>query len=515
MTATELTAKIADALRALQAAAQAQAAESLDTDLVKMSTACNELAQLLEHLSERATGADATALRSLRHDLRTPVGQLLGYCELLREEFEDEGDERWLPALSDIHDDVAQLRKAVDALGAGLGAPTASARALSAKNRGSGSENPPHTATILVIDDNAANRDLLDRLLRRDGRRVCQAEDGVHGLERARVGDIDLVLLDIVMPGLDGYGVLDELMGDDRLQHLPVIMLTSLDERDSITRCIEAGAWDHVPKPFDPVILRSRINSALERKLARDKERKYLTQIVAEKKRADELLHSVIPIGVALSGERNQAKLLSRILQEARRFCGAEAGALYLCVGGNLQLQQLQVEQLGISGAPDPDVAASLMNFDGARPHPAVAAARQQVAINIPDIRGDTAYDVTHLTAFDDQHRLRTTSVLSLPLLREGAALGVLELWNARRADDDALTGFSYDSVEILFSLSALASAALDASQRESDLRQQIRRLEIRIDAGKRARQVSEITETDYFKQLRIKARQLRKGPES
>src|SRR5690606_17883782 len=103
-----------------------------------------------------------------------------------------------------------------------------------------------------------ANRELLSRLLRRDGFAVRTASDGATGLAMARSGEVDLVLLDIVMPGMDGYEVLEQIAADRELQHLPVIMLTSLDERESITRCIEAGAWDHVPKPFDPVILRAR-----------------------------------------------------------------------------------------------------------------------------------------------------------------------------------------------------------------------------------------------------------------
>jgi GAF domain-containing protein len=289
-------------------------------------------------------------------------------------------------------------------------------------------------------------------------------------------------------------------------------MLTSLDERESITRCIEAGAWDHVPKPFDPVILRARLGSALERKASRDKERRYLAQIVAEKKRADDLLHGVIPIGVALTRERDEATLLARILDEARRFCGAEGGAIWLCMRDDLELVRIQVEPLGIAGPPEPRDAVTLRLGEESRQSPAVQAVLTGRPVVIRDVSHAGDYDVSHVRAFDERHAYHTRSLLSLPLRRDDQTLGVLELWNATRANDDEVVGFAPASVEVLASLSMLAAVALDAERREHDLRQRIRRLEISVDASKRERQVSAITETDYFQQLREKARELRKG---
>jgi GAF domain-containing protein len=129
--------------------------------------------------------------------------------------------------------------------------------------------------------------------------------------------------------------------------------------------------------------------------------------------------------------------------------------------------------------------------------------------VNIPDVTRAGDYDVSHVRAFDERHGFCTRSLLSLPLRRDDDTLGVLELWNATRATDDEVTGFARATVEVLESLSSLAAVALDAYR----LRQRIRRLEIRVDAGKRERQVSAITETEYFQQLRDKARELRKGP--
>jgi adenylate cyclase len=121
-------------------------------------------------------------------------------------------------------------------------------------------------ASILVVDDDAINRMLLTRDLEQEGHRVATAEDGVRALEALRAEPFDIVLLDVLMPELDGFSVLEHIKSDSALQHLPVIMISAIDEIDSVVRCIEMGAEDYLPKPFDPVLLRARINAGLAKK---------------------------------------------------------------------------------------------------------------------------------------------------------------------------------------------------------------------------------------------------------
>src|SRR5688500_6435296 len=102
---------------------------------------------------------------------------------------------------------------------------------------------------------------MLTTLLEREGHRVTTAEDGRQALEALRDWAIDVVLLDIVMPEMDGYQVLDQMKDDDRLRLLPVIVITALDELDSAVKCIEMGADDYLPKPFDPVLLSARVRA--------------------------------------------------------------------------------------------------------------------------------------------------------------------------------------------------------------------------------------------------------------
>jgi len=119
-------------------------------------------------------------------------------------------------------------------------------------------------AAILVVDDNDLNRDLLSRRLQQLGHQVDEVGDGDTALRMLRRRPYDLLLLDIIMPGLDGFQVLELLQADAELAALPVLVISALTEMDSVARCIELGAVDFLPKNVDPVVLRARVHRSLE-----------------------------------------------------------------------------------------------------------------------------------------------------------------------------------------------------------------------------------------------------------
>jgi len=127
-------------------------------------------------------------------------------------------------------------------------------------------------AKVLVVDDTEMNRDMLCALLQADGHRAAVAENGKIGLAAINADSYDLVLLDVMMPEMNGYEVLEAMKSSGRLRDIPVIVLSALDELGSVVRCIELGAEDYLPKPFDPVLLRARISACLEKKRLRDQE---------------------------------------------------------------------------------------------------------------------------------------------------------------------------------------------------------------------------------------------------
>jgi two-component system cell cycle response regulator len=134
-------------------------------------------------------------------------------------------------------------------------------------------------ASILVVDDDPMNRMLLTRDLEREGHRVATAQDGVRALQALGAEPFDIVLLDVLMPELDGYDTLAQIERDDNLRHVPVIMVSALEDIESVVRCIEMGAADYLPKPFDPVLLRARINGCLTKKRLHDLELEYIEQV--------------------------------------------------------------------------------------------------------------------------------------------------------------------------------------------------------------------------------------------
>ena len=150
-------------------------------------------------------------------------------------------------------------------------------------------------APLLVVDDNEMNRDLLARRLNKEGHEVVQAEDGMKAMKLMEEQNFDLILLDVMMPGMTGYEVLEAVKKDERLRDIPVLMISALTEMDSVVRCIELGAEDYLPKPFKTVLLHARVNACLEKKRWRDREAEYLRQLTQEKQRTEELLKVILP----------------------------------------------------------------------------------------------------------------------------------------------------------------------------------------------------------------------------
>jgi adenylate cyclase len=253
--------------------------------------------------------APAVEEQTLHHELRTPLNAVIGYGEMLIEDLAD-------TEFADLRSDIAKLRASALELLSRLGTiiSFSSTRSWSGAHAGVSPvpfavqdplrdiRPPPArllerdiTGRVLVVDDIEANRDLLSRRLVREGCRVAVADGGRQALATLAKEDFDLVLLDLMMPDLDGLEVLLSMKADDRLRRVPVIMISALDEAEGAIRCIEAGAEDYLPKPFDPVLLRARINAALGRKRWRDQERRYLTRLEEETARFERLLLSILP----------------------------------------------------------------------------------------------------------------------------------------------------------------------------------------------------------------------------
>ena len=165
------------------------------------------------------------------------------------------------------------------------------------------------TIPILVVDDVENNRMALKMRLALAGYEdVAEAENGRQALEILREGAFGLVLLDVMMPDVDGYTVLSEMKSDTQLRDIPVIMVSALDDLNSVIRCIELGAADYLTKPFNPTLLKARIDNCAEKIALRDQDRLYFAKVEEEKRKSDELLSTLLP------------RQIARILKSNRRL---------------------------------------------------------------------------------------------------------------------------------------------------------------------------------------------------
>lgn len=361
--------------------ASACQAQELAADLQQISRAGTHALSLVNSLlaaTQVAPDASAQEIAELgehlHRQLHPPVDVIVGCCE------------RWLVAPADERialDDLHKIRTAACRL-------LALAEELSANPAGdlpyqSESVVPPavsvataeECAYLLVVDDVEANRDLLTRRLQREGYLTEMAADGREALAMIAARKPDLVLLDIMMPEMDGYQVLETLKASSDWRDIPVITISAVDEIDSVVRCIEMGAEDYLTKPFNPVLLKARISASLEKKHLRDREvslyhelQSQYEQLTRLTQLKDDLTHMIVhdlrtPLTSLLTGlltvenmgglDDLQLELLSMGIHGGRTLLGMINDLLDISKmeGGALALERVAVQ-------PDAVVAHAL-----------------------------------------------------------------------------------------------------------------------------------------------------------
>jgi class 3 adenylate cyclase/CheY-like chemotaxis protein len=309
-------------------------------DLERMARAAAELRQRVRIVVERRWSgwrAEADlddAMSRLRHDLRTPLNAIKGYAELLIEEGQEQGTEALLHDLRKIVESATRLLGQIDQMltairtapDAPASAPSPEAvltalRAIPPLRPDNAETAPLFSSRIVVVDDNESSRDILSRRLTHAGHQVVTASDGRAALARIAAEPPDLVLLDIMMPGMSGFEVLCRLKSDPGTAAIPVIMISALDEIDSVVRCIEAGAEDFLAKDFNPVLLRARVGAALEKKRMRDREALITAELRTEKERSEALLLNVLPGNVVSRLRGGETLIADRFHAVTILFC--------------------------------------------------------------------------------------------------------------------------------------------------------------------------------------------------
>jgi two-component system sensor histidine kinase/response regulator len=292
---------------------------------------------------------------TLVHDLRTPLNHIIGFSEILLESVDQTGYDNFAPdlrkiltagksLLSVLNDNLESVKD-----GASNGVAISDAeisRSAQISSDGSTEELPGKAPLasgtlrgfILVVDDDEGNRDVLSRRLESQGYSVDTAENGERALEMLRGDTFDLVLLDILMPGTDGFDVLKAIKAEKKLENIPVIMISALEEVDSVARCIEMGAEDYLSKPFDPVMLKARLGACLDKKRLRDREAFLFEELKQNYKRLQEL-------------ERLRDDLTRMIIHDLRTpLTSLITGIQTIEAVGELSKDQKEVLQISLDG---------------------------------------------------------------------------------------------------------------------------------------------------------------------
>jgi adenylate cyclase len=263
------------------------------------------------------------------------------------------------------------------------------------------------TGRILVVDDTTINRAVLGRALRDQGYEVVEAENGQVALEvllAAGAVPIDVVLLDIEMPVMDGYETLGRIKSDPALRDLPVIVISAVEELASVVRCIEMGAADYLPKPFNGAILRARVRASLAAKRLRDAELDYVDRQAG----TNEVLAVINRSALDLDA------VLTAVIEQATRLCRAAYGAIYLADGEHFPVA---------ATAGDTD----LTEYERANPAPAGRdslvgrVALTGGPVSIPDVLDDPDYGL-----LAEQSIGAYRSLLGVPIAKDGRILGAL-----------------------------------------------------------------------------------------
>ena len=345
------------------------------SDLGKIHAAGNQLFKLVDEIFQSAKtdaarkNLDLEAFGAkLRHKLCTPLNTIISSSEMLLEDAEKQGQDNFIPDLQKINTAgqciLGQINKIAKRskiqpgeMDTDIKTRISSYVTSSLIQDVVNTTSPPAEDAaskklndhgfLLVVDDNETNRDLLAHHLESQGHTVAQAQNGRQALEMIQKDKFDLVLLDLIMPEMNGYQVLIHMKSDLNSKNIPVIMISALGEMDSVVQCIEMGAEDYLPKPFNPVLLKARINACLEKKRLRDMEQLYAKSMELELEIGQQIQRGFFPNALPqLPGWE-----IAAFFQAARQVAGDFYDAFLLCNGKQVGLVIADVCDKGVGSA--------------------------------------------------------------------------------------------------------------------------------------------------------------------
>ncbi|MCP4424590.1 MAG: SpoIIE family protein phosphatase [Chloroflexi bacterium] len=325
-------------------------------------------------------------------------------------------------------------------------------------------------AHILIIDDDRQRRSALAEHLQHFSYAVSTASSEEQPLALIATRSFDLILLDVAIAGADDFAILRRLNQDSKLNQLPIMVLASVNQMTLTAQCLEYGATDYLLTPANPTLLQNRVNKCLEQAKF-DEQLKVAWESFNEIERlADDLRLTILPLGIALSAEKDFDRLLERIVIEAKKICNADAGTLYLRGADDtlsfaiFRTDSLNLSLGGSTGRPVPYPPLPLFDETGQPNHHNVAThvVLSGESENLADIYQATNFDFSGTKAMDARNNYRSISCLTVPLKNQmNGVIGVLQLLNAKDDKTHRVVSFNMYHQLVVESLASQAAVVL------------------------------------------------------
>ncbi|MCA9934158.1 MAG: SpoIIE family protein phosphatase [Ardenticatenaceae bacterium] len=345
-----------------------------------------------------------------------------------------------------------------------------------------------HTTHLFVVDPDEERLTKLIKLLDECGYTAQTTAVPEHILSLPEPNTIDIVFLHITEAAENNFALLRQFQAHAELRHLPIIIYGIKDDLIDMDHAIAAGATDYLTLPTTAVLLKTRVRTSLEKRLFAEQATWYLREFNEMEKLADDLRLKILPLGIALSTEKNFDHLLEQIVIEAMTICNADMGALYLRTEDDylrsaiMRTNSLNLFYGGSTGTEVPALPLPLYNQDGQPNHSDAMtyAILAHETVNIANIYNVGRFNFSNTKKFDQTHQYRTVSCLTVPLLNH-RAIGVLQLCNTRDEQGSYVPFQAYHQL-VAESLASQATVVLHnhiLSKRHEELLGYQRELEI------------------------------------